>query len=176
MKRRITKTAMAYWWVWGFLGGTGCFAGYVLGWLPTKGGVAGIAIVVAFSLWGVGGAVPASRAKEKARTIDSVQALRPPEIVKVFGPEEPDTYPMPPDGWVCFHCGERFTTPGSAQDHFGDRPEDTAACRIKVGEERGLVMELRRNQRINRWLLEELSSPSEPCAACGLRWYEGCGH
>ena len=54
-----------------------------------------------------------------------------------------DSYPMPKDGWVCFHCGERFTTVGGAEDHFGSRPADMAACRIKIGEERGLVMELR---------------------------------
>ena len=60
--------------------------------------------------------------------------------------EAKDYYPTPKDGWVCFHCGERFTTPGSAQDHFGARPEDMAACRIKVGEERGLVMALRQAQ------------------------------
>ena len=174
MKGGETRTNVVWW--MGFLGGSFSVMGAVLGLVPSEAGWAGIVILVALFLWAIGGSVRASRAAEKARTIDSVQALRPPEIVKVFGPEEPDTYPTPPDGWVCFHCGERFTTPGSAQDHFGDRPEDTAACRIKVGEERGLVMELRRNQRINRWLLEELSSPSEPCAACGLRWYEGCGH
>ncbi len=43
---------------------------------------------------------------------------------------------MPPDGWVCFHCGERFTTVGGAQTHFGRRPIDTPGCLIKVGEER----------------------------------------
>ncbi len=57
-----------------------------------------------------------------------------------------DTYSMPSDGWVCFHCGERFTTPGAARDHFGERPDDGLACRIKAGEERGLVMALRRSQ------------------------------
>ena len=57
------------------------------------------------------------------------------------------TYPMPPDGWVCFHCGERFTTPGGAKDHFGSHPTLTAACRIKAGEEMGLVMALRRAER-----------------------------
>ena len=58
-----------------------------------------------------------------------------------------DTYPMPPDGWVCFHCGERFTTPGGAEDHFGSHPTLTAACRIKAGEEMGLVMALRRAEQ-----------------------------
>ena len=72
-----------------------------------------------------------------------------------------DTYLQPPDGWVCFHCGERFTTFGSAQDHFGPRPTDTAACLIKVGEERGLVMELRRVQA----QLDEYTDHN--CAVCG---------
>ena len=60
-----------------------------------------------------------------------------------------DTYPYPVSGpgWVCFHCGERFTTPGAAEDHFGESPEKTAACRIKVGEGRGLVMALRSEER-----------------------------
>ena len=57
-----------------------------------------------------------------------------------------DTYPMPLDGWVCFHCGERFTTPGAASDHFGARPGSGLACKIKAGDERGLVMELRKAQ------------------------------
>ena len=57
-----------------------------------------------------------------------------------------DTYSAPPDGWVCFHCGERFTTFGAASDHFGERPDDGVACRIKDGEELGLVMALRRSQ------------------------------
>ena len=39
-----------------------------------------------------------------------------------------DTYPYPVSGpgWVWFHCGERFTTPGAAEDHFGESPEKTA--------------------------------------------------
>lgn len=57
-----------------------------------------------------------------------------------------DTYSAPPDGWVCFHCGERFTTFGAASDHFGERPDDGVACRIRDGEELGLVMALRRSQ------------------------------
>ena len=47
-------------------------------------------------------------------------------------------------GWTCFFCGETFTTPGSAQDHFGAAQFGNAACQIKAGEERGLVMALRR--------------------------------
>ena len=37
---------------------------------------------------------------------------------------------MPADGWVCFHCGERFTTPNAARDHFGERPKARTACDI----------------------------------------------
>ena len=46
----------------------------------------------------------------------------------------------------------------------------------KVGEERGLAVELLRVRRLNWWLMEELHSPSAPCVACGLRWHEGCTH
>lgn len=60
---------------------------------------------------------------------------------------DPANYRTPPLEWRCFHCGEVFTTTGSAQDHFGRGPEDMAACRVKVGEERGLVMSLRRARR-----------------------------
>jgi hypothetical protein len=40
------------------------------------------------------------------------------------------TYPFPRDGIVCFHCGKRFHTPGSARHHFGDKPHevDKPAC------------------------------------------------
>lgn len=55
-----------------------------------------------------------------------------------------DTYPRPPHGWTCFHCGETFMTLGGAADHFGSTPDRVPGCRIKVGEERGLLMEIRR--------------------------------
>ena len=74
-----------------------------------------------------------------------------------------ETYLAPPDGWVCFHCGERFTTPGAAEDHFGARPTDTAACLIKVGEERGLVMALRRAEAEVRELRDK------ECAICNQK-------
>lgn len=48
--------------------------------------------------------------------------------------------------WTCFFCGETFTAPGSARDHFGADPLVYAACQIKAGEERGLVMALRRTE------------------------------
>lgn len=50
----------------------------------------------------------------------------------------------PCPNWTCFHCGETFTTPGSARDHFGFDPSCDPACRIKLGAERGLVMALRK--------------------------------
>lgn len=61
---------------------------------------------------------------------------------------EHDTYPMPREGWVCFHCGERFRTPGAAEGHFGRQPEAAPACallaRVPNDETgRGLVMALR---------------------------------
>jgi hypothetical protein len=67
-----------------------------------------------------------------------------------------DTYKAPADSWVCFHCGERFTTRGSAEDHFGAKPNATAACLIKVGEELGLVMELRRVEKDREFLWDLL--------------------
>ena len=73
---------------------------------------------------------------------------------------EQQTYPMPLDGWVCFHCGERFTTVGGARDHFGARPTDMAACLIKIGEERGLLMALRKAEA----LIREISN--NQCMTC----------
>jgi chromosome segregation ATPase len=46
--------------------------------------------------------------------------------------------------WRCFHCNEVFSTPGEARDHFGSGSECDPACQIKIGEERGLVMALRK--------------------------------
>jgi len=58
-----------------------------------------------------------------------------------------ETYPKPPHGWTCFHCGETFTTQGAARDHFGFEPSSDPACRIKLGAERGLVMALRKAEQ-----------------------------
>lgn len=55
-----------------------------------------------------------------------------------------DTYPQPEHGWCCFHCGETFTTPGSARNHFGATPAGVPGCIIKAGDERGLLMALRK--------------------------------
>ena len=55
-----------------------------------------------------------------------------------------DSYQKPLHGWTCFHCGETFKTVGAARDHFGFEPSSDLACRIKLGDERGLVMALRK--------------------------------
>ena len=50
-----------------------------------------------------------------------------------------DTYPYPVSGpgWVCFHCGERFTTPGAAENQTGNpdtrhsrQPKPTFLARV----------------------------------------------
>jgi hypothetical protein len=64
-------------------------------------------------------------------------------------------YPIPAHGWTCFHCGDTFKTPGAARDHFGFDMSTDPACRIKVGEERGLVMALRRLEQKYTKLLED---------------------
>lgn len=58
--------------------------------------------------------------------------------------DDQETYPKPSHGWTCFHCGETFTTPGAARDHFGFEPSRDPGCRIKLGAERGLLRELRK--------------------------------
>ena len=63
---------------------------------------------------------------------------------------------LPAHGWTCFHCGETLTTPGAARDHFGSTPQSIAGCIIKAGEERGLLMALRRAEDRIRQLQESL--------------------
>lgn len=70
--------------------------------------------------------------------------------------EAVECYERPPHGWTCFHCGETFTTPGAARDHFGFDPSADPACRIKLGAERGLVRELRKAEADNEELLRLL--------------------
>jgi len=70
-----------------------------------------------------------------------------------------DTYSMPMHGWTCFFCGETFTTPGAAADHFGGELLSDVACRIKAGEERGLLMALRRAEtELARYRAEDSDS------------------
>jgi hypothetical protein len=67
-----------------------------------------------------------------------------------------ETDAMPRHGWTCFFCGDTFATPGAARDHFGADPLADAACRIKAGEERGLVMMLRRaEEQLARYRAED---------------------
>ena len=92
-----------------------------------------------------------------------------------------ETCRMPPDGWVCYHCGERFTTVGGARVHFGRRPSSTAGCLIKVGEERGLLMEVRRLEAELRELIDNtcrvchqpLRSKREFRLLVGYGWRQG---
>lgn len=66
------------------------------------------------------------------------------------------TYPMPRHGWTCFHCGETFTTPGAARDHFGADSLAEPGCRIKAGEELGLLMALRKAEaELERYRAED---------------------
>ena len=44
------------------------------------------------------------------------------------------TYPKPPGGWVCFHCGEMLFTASEATLHFGPRPWARAACTMTSPE------------------------------------------
>lgn len=60
---------------------------------------------------------------------------------------EPAPFKKPDHGWTCFHCGETFTTYGTARDHFGFEPSAEPGCRIKLGAERGLLMALRRAEK-----------------------------
>lgn len=72
------------------------------------------------------------------------------------------TLPIPEHGWTCFFCGETFTTIGAARDHFGNEPFADTACRIKVGEERGLVMALRRAEKeLARYRAEDSDADRE---------------
>ena len=61
------------------------------------------------------------------------------------------------EGWQCFHCGECFTSVGAAQDHFGAKPDAVPGCVLKVrlGEERGLLMGLRKIEAAYDELLSE---------------------
>jgi hypothetical protein len=86
--------------------------------------------------------------------------------------EPTGTYPRPPHGWTCFHCGETFKTPGSARDHFGRTPDSRPGCILKVqlGEERGLLMELRRvelerDELKVRLAASRLGADEEECVA-----------
>lgn len=79
------------------------------------------------------------REQEAAAEINTLRA-------KVADLERERDRPM----WTCFHCGETFTTPGGARDHFGGDPSLEPGCMIRVslGGERGLLMALRKNEEL----------------------------
>jgi NTP pyrophosphatase (non-canonical NTP hydrolase) len=81
-----------------------------------------------------------------------------------------NSYPFPEHGWTCFHCGETFTTPGTARIHFGARPTATPGCLLKVqhGEERAMLMEMR---QLEDGLREITSIPPTLIG----RWHHGNG-
>jgi hypothetical protein len=74
----------------------------------------------------------------------------------------PDTVSMPKEGITCFHCGERFKTIGSAEDHFGATPRALTGCQIKAGEERGLLMAFRKTEASrDDWMQRALAAEAE---------------
>ncbi len=74
-------------------------------------------------------------------TIDMLAAKKALEFVESIREELTTTYEIPVEGWVCFHCGERFMTLNRARDHFGPTPGSMTACQL--GPE-GIRRELRR--------------------------------
>lgn len=81
---------------------------------------------------------------------------------------EQGTYERPKDGWCCFHCGEVFMTVGAAQDHFGVGPGYEPGCvlKVKLGDERGWLLELRKaEQRADEQLERALQAERELEAA-----------
>ena len=69
--------------------------------------------------------------------------------------KDDDSYQMPEHGWTCFHCGETFTKPGSAADHFGDDPLQTPGCVLQLANGiRGALVALRKSERVLRRLAD----------------------
>ncbi|MBP5857264.1 hypothetical protein KAJ83_09610 [Marivibrio halodurans] len=83
-----------------------------------------------------------------------------------------ETYKAPDGGWVCFHCGERFMSPGAAADHFGETQDYQPACvmMVELGRERGLIMELRKAQREVRWQEERIEQLEYQAAVDADNW------
>ena len=109
--------------------------------------------IAALDAFGINAPWGLTMQRQMRRALDAASAWR---KTQADAMPWPDTYPMPAHGWTCFHCGETFTTPGSARDHFGCEPCADPACRIKVGEERGLVMALRKAEKeLERYRVED---------------------
>jgi hypothetical protein len=52
-------------------------------------------------------------------------------------------YARPQNGWTCFHCGDTFTTPEEAREHFGPTPEWDPLCFDAKAEHGDLARRLR---------------------------------
>jgi hypothetical protein len=81
-------------------------------------------------------------------------------VSEVARPSESDTYPTPPHGWTCFHCGETFlpTLEGQimAKRHFGFDVNATPGCIEKLtAPERSLLLRIRASQAENDRLRAE---------------------
>lgn len=79
------------------------------------------AIAIVAGIWGSRYAETAERQRDEVQ-----QALKNAEAKLQ---RQADVYEKPGDGWVCYHCGERFLTPGSAELHFGARPTGITRCK-----------------------------------------------
>lgn len=63
---------------------------------------------------------------------------------------EPGTYPTPPEGWTCFHCGMHFGPSfkgwQEAQNHFGSNVRGDAFCQYTAKQVRAMEDLLRSYQ------------------------------
>jgi hypothetical protein len=95
-----------------------------------------------------------------------------------------EEYQAPEHGWTCFHCGETFTTVGSAGDHFGNHPGALPGCmeRVRLGEERGLLMSLRKAEARIAELLSDIHNESSYSAGfyaalgCSIQSFKAFKH
>ncbi len=88
-------------------------------------------------------------------------------IEPTLSPDSEDLYLAPAHGWTCFHCGLTLLTPGAARDHFGATPDRVPGCIIHAGEERGLLMAVRKLEAQRDELLKRCESAEmdADCAA-----------
>ena len=82
-------------------------------------------------------------------------------FVDVFTPGLEETYPSPPHGWTCFHCGETFTNPNKARDHFGHDIDATPACQLTRDHVSGELRRFRVIEAKLRSCLDEFISIRE---------------
>lgn len=71
----------------------------------------------------------------------------------------PDQHALPrePSAWTCYHCGETFTDPNCAREHFGIGEYQDPGCLERVPNgERTLLAKLReQEERLNRYRAED---------------------